>query len=361
MATSSRPGRRWSLWLRTGGCGPPASELPAGSPGPDHRRDRCGTGREPDRGAPVLHQRGGSRGFGSSRHRGGGVEPDRAGRTAGRRGDRPDRGRPPEDHRTGHLRWHIQHGHIIFPKSTHRERMQENLDIFDFELSAEEMAALDGWIGASAGGPDPTLTPSLRDSNVPAERSAGGSPSPRQRNGLVQDHDARGAVPQLPGARDRRQYPDVVGTGSGMLEDCQVRCSVLPVGDSLTPLALAHLSLRRVTVAQYPSFARRMHGCNRRHALTWWERRIMPEHRADSPPGGYPPAPSSPDRTDGRWTAAASPRLVIALCVAAACSFPGSSQTICQSHPPSPSSLTRHSRVPAPRGASGPPAVKRRG
>ena len=35
------------------------------------------------------------------------------------------------------LRWHIQHDHIIFPKSMHRERMQENLAIFDFELSAE--------------------------------------------------------------------------------------------------------------------------------------------------------------------------------------------------------------------------------
>jgi 2,5-diketo-D-gluconate reductase A len=62
------------------------------------------------------------------------------------------------------LRWHIQHGHIIFPKSVHRERMQENLDIFDFGLSAEEMASLDGLDRGERGrtGPNPdTFTPRL--------------------------------------------------------------------------------------------------------------------------------------------------------------------------------------------------------
>ncbi|MCP2031006.1 2,5-diketo-D-gluconate reductase A [Okibacterium sp. HSC-33S16] len=41
------------------------------------------------------------------------------------------------------LRWHIQTGNIVIPKSTRRERMAENFDIFGFELSAEEMAAID--------------------------------------------------------------------------------------------------------------------------------------------------------------------------------------------------------------------------
>jgi diketogulonate reductase-like aldo/keto reductase len=62
------------------------------------------------------------------------------------------------------LRWHIQRGHIIFPKSMHRERMQENLEIFDFELSAEEMATLDGLDKGEPGrtGPNPdTMTPRL--------------------------------------------------------------------------------------------------------------------------------------------------------------------------------------------------------
>ena len=44
------------------------------------------------------------------------------------------------------LRWHIQNGVVVIPKSTHFERMQENLDVFDFEIGAEDMekiAALD--------------------------------------------------------------------------------------------------------------------------------------------------------------------------------------------------------------------------
>ena len=40
------------------------------------------------------------------------------------------------------LRWHIQIGHVVIPKSNRRERMAENLDIFDFELSADEVAAV---------------------------------------------------------------------------------------------------------------------------------------------------------------------------------------------------------------------------
>ncbi len=41
------------------------------------------------------------------------------------------------------LRWHAQQGRIIFPKTVRRERLVENAQIFDFELSAAEMAAID--------------------------------------------------------------------------------------------------------------------------------------------------------------------------------------------------------------------------
>jgi 2,5-diketo-D-gluconate reductase A len=44
------------------------------------------------------------------------------------------------------LRWHIQRGIVVIPKSTHIERMEENFNIFDFSLSEEDMktiAALD--------------------------------------------------------------------------------------------------------------------------------------------------------------------------------------------------------------------------
>jgi 2,5-diketo-D-gluconate reductase A len=40
------------------------------------------------------------------------------------------------------LRWHIQEGHIVFPKTARRERLEENLSIFDFELTSEDMTAL---------------------------------------------------------------------------------------------------------------------------------------------------------------------------------------------------------------------------
>lgn len=40
------------------------------------------------------------------------------------------------------LRWNIQRGVIVLPKSTHRERMEENFDVFDFMLSEEDMSAI---------------------------------------------------------------------------------------------------------------------------------------------------------------------------------------------------------------------------
>jgi 2,5-diketo-D-gluconate reductase A len=40
------------------------------------------------------------------------------------------------------LRWHLQRGHIVFPKSNRRARMVENFDVFAFELDSEEMAAI---------------------------------------------------------------------------------------------------------------------------------------------------------------------------------------------------------------------------
>ncbi len=42
------------------------------------------------------------------------------------------------------IRWHLQNGIIIFPKTVNPERMKENLNVFDFELTAEEMLAIDG-------------------------------------------------------------------------------------------------------------------------------------------------------------------------------------------------------------------------
>ena len=55
------------------------------------------------------------------------------------------------------LRWHVERGDIVFPKTMHEERMRENLEIFDFALSAEEVAAISALDRGTAGrrGPDP--------------------------------------------------------------------------------------------------------------------------------------------------------------------------------------------------------------
>jgi len=55
------------------------------------------------------------------------------------------------------LRWHVQLGNIVFPKSMHAERMRENIDVFDFELAGDDMqeiSALDRGAGGRLG-PDP--------------------------------------------------------------------------------------------------------------------------------------------------------------------------------------------------------------
>lgn len=41
------------------------------------------------------------------------------------------------------LRWNIQRGVVVLPKTVHRERMEENINVFDFELSAAEMVAIE--------------------------------------------------------------------------------------------------------------------------------------------------------------------------------------------------------------------------
>jgi 2,5-diketo-D-gluconate reductase A len=54
------------------------------------------------------------------------------------------------------LRWHLQLGDIVFPKSSTPDRIRENIDVFDFELSAEEMDRIEGLDAGERTGPDPS-------------------------------------------------------------------------------------------------------------------------------------------------------------------------------------------------------------
>jgi diketogulonate reductase-like aldo/keto reductase len=55
------------------------------------------------------------------------------------------------------LRWHIEHGLSAIPKSVRPERIAENIDIFDFTLTPEEVAAIDALDTGLRGGPDPQV------------------------------------------------------------------------------------------------------------------------------------------------------------------------------------------------------------
>jgi 2,5-diketo-D-gluconate reductase A len=55
------------------------------------------------------------------------------------------------------LRWHVERGDVVFPKSMRRERMQENFEIFDFSLTPDEVEAISALDQGEAGrtGPNP--------------------------------------------------------------------------------------------------------------------------------------------------------------------------------------------------------------
>lgn len=53
------------------------------------------------------------------------------------------------------IRWHLQLGNVVIPKSVTPERIIENLDVFDFALSTDEMAAIEALDAGERIGPDP--------------------------------------------------------------------------------------------------------------------------------------------------------------------------------------------------------------
>jgi 2,5-diketo-D-gluconate reductase A len=53
------------------------------------------------------------------------------------------------------LRWHVQEGRQVIPKSVTPSRIAENFDVFDFELTADQLAAIDALDTGVRGGPEP--------------------------------------------------------------------------------------------------------------------------------------------------------------------------------------------------------------
>jgi diketogulonate reductase-like aldo/keto reductase len=53
------------------------------------------------------------------------------------------------------LRWHLAHGLTTIPKSIHADRIAENIDVFDFKLTAGDVQAIDALDTGVRGGPDP--------------------------------------------------------------------------------------------------------------------------------------------------------------------------------------------------------------
>jgi len=68
------------------------------------------------------------------------------------------------------LRWGIQHGRSVIPKSVNPGRIAENIDVFDFELSSSEMAQIDTLDTGVRGGPDPDVDrPDMFDRVIPED------------------------------------------------------------------------------------------------------------------------------------------------------------------------------------------------
>ncbi len=55
------------------------------------------------------------------------------------------------------LRWGLQQGRSVIPKSTKPSRIAENIDVFDFDLTADEIIAIDGLDTGRRGGPEPDV------------------------------------------------------------------------------------------------------------------------------------------------------------------------------------------------------------
>jgi 2,5-diketo-D-gluconate reductase A len=56
------------------------------------------------------------------------------------------------------LRWHVQQGIVSIPKSANPERLRQNLEVFDFALTEEEMASMSALDGSGSAPADSDKT-----------------------------------------------------------------------------------------------------------------------------------------------------------------------------------------------------------
>ena len=136
---------------------------------PEHLRaaargDVRRAGGEPDRGASVLPADGAAASARRARHRDAGVVAHRRDhvlpwRARSARFDDPTLLEIARQHGKSAaqvmLRWHLQEGRSAIPKSVKPARIAENFDVFDFELSREQIAAIDALETGVRGGPEP--------------------------------------------------------------------------------------------------------------------------------------------------------------------------------------------------------------
>ena len=125
------------------------------------------------------------------------------------------------------IRWHLQSGIIVFPKSNSRERMAENFDVFGFELTPDEMAAIDALDRGQRVGPDPE-TATLLAEHDPSRRAAcrRAAPAARGERGLEVGAGLAEVLPVLGVHADHLAGLQDAAAASTASADVRVRCGV---------------------------------------------------------------------------------------------------------------------------------------